>query len=139
MHQHTTLGHADAQRAIAAIEAELHRLGKAAAIAVADHTGELIALLRLDGTPLSCIANATHKAFTAARESKPTRELGRAVRDPATGFDIAYFADPRYIGWGGGIPVKVAGQTVGAVAVSGLPEDVDAQLAEIGVAAILKG
>lgn len=134
-----TLGAAEAKRAVAAVEAELQRLGKPAAIAVADATGELIALLRLDGTPLACIANATHKAFTAAREGKPSRAIGKAVRDPASGFDIAYYADRRYIGWGGGVPVVVQGKVVGAVAVSGLPEEEDAKLAEIGVGAILRG
>jgi len=136
MHQIGTLGHVDAQRAIAAIQAELGHIGKPAVIAVADATGELIGLLRLDGAPLACIANATNKAFTSARERKPSREIGKAVRDAASGFDIAYFADRRYIGWGGGVPVVVNGAVVGAVAVSGLPEDEDAKLAEIGVKAI---
>jgi glc operon protein GlcG len=136
MHQIGTLGHADAQRAIAAIQAELTRLGKPAVIAVADATGELIALLRLDGAPLACIANATNKAFTSARERKPSRDVGKEVRDPVKGFDIAYYSNPRYIGWGGGIPVIVNGNVVGAVAVSGLPEEEDARIAEIGVKAI---
>jgi glc operon protein GlcG len=137
MHQIDTIGHNDALRAIAAIQAELSRLGKPAAITVTDATGELIALLRLDGTPLACIANATNKAFTAARERKPSREIGRAVRDAGSGFDIAYYADRRYIGWGGGVPVVANGAVVGAVAVSGLSEDEDARLAEIGVRAMM--
>jgi len=137
MHQITLLGAADAQRAIAAIQAELARLGKPAAIAVADATGELIALLRLDGAPVNCARNAGNKAFSAAREGKPSRAIGKAVRDPATGFDIAYYGDPRYIGWGGGIPVLVNGKSVGAVAISGLPEDEDARIAQLGVDAIL--
>ncbi len=136
MHAIKTLGHGEAQRAIEAVAAELSRLGRPAAVAVADATGELVALLRLDGTPLSCVANATNKAFTTAREGKPSREIGRAVRDPATGFDIAYYGDRRYIGWGGGVPVVVEGKVVGAVAVSGLPEDEDARIAQIGAKAI---
>lgn len=136
MHQIGTLGHADAQRAQAAILAELAQAGKPAAIAVVDATGELISLLRLDGTPLACIANATHKAFTAAREGKTSWEVGKAARDPASGFDIAYYADRRYIGWGGGVPVIAGGSAVGAVAVSGLSEAEDERLAQIGVKAI---
>ena len=137
MYQISTLSAADAQRAIAVIQAEVAPLNQAVAIAVVDATGELIALLRLDGTPLACIQNATNKAFTAARQGKPSREVGKAVRDPVTGFDIAYYADRRYIGWGGGVPVKVGGKAVGAVAVSGLSEDDDARLAQLGVDAIL--
>jgi glc operon protein GlcG len=137
MNQYTSLGHAEAQRAIQAIQAELVKRGKAAVIAVADAHGELISLLRLDGAPLPSIVIATNKAWTAARERKPSRELGQAARDPVTGFDMAYYGDPRYIGWGGGVPVIVAGVVVGSVAVSGLPEQEDMEVVQIGVAAIL--
>jgi len=137
MHQVATLGHVDAQRAIQAIQAELQKRGKAAVIAVADAHGELISLLRLDGAPLPAIVIATNKAWTAARERKPTRELGQTARDPVNGFDMAYYGDPRYVGWGGGVPVIVDGAVVGSVAVSGLPEHEDMDLVQIGVAAIV--
>ena len=131
-----SLGHAEAQVALQAIRAELERRGKAAVIAVADAQGELIALLRMDGAPLPSIVIAMNKAWTAARERKPTRDLGQAARDRESGFDMAYFGDPRYIGWGGGLPVVVHGNVIGAVAVSGLPEMEDIELAKQGVAAI---
>ncbi len=136
MYQITTLGHADARRAIDAIAAELERRGKAAVVVVADSHGELIALLRADGAPLPSILIAQNKAWTAARERKPSGEIGRKSRDPERGFDMAYFGDPRYIGWGGGLPVIVDGQVIGAVAVSGLPEAEDIELARLGVAAL---
>jgi glc operon protein GlcG len=131
-----SLGQREAQAAVLAIQEELARLGKAAVIAVADVHGELIALLRLDGAPLASVQIAANKAWTAARERKPTRQLGQDARHPETGFDMAYFGDRRYIGWGGGVPVFIDGQVVGAVAVSGLPEQEDMQLVEIGVQAI---
>jgi glc operon protein GlcG len=139
MHQVTTLGHVEAQRAIQAIQAELQKRGKAAVIAVADAHGELIGLLRLDGAPLPAIVIAANKAWTAARERQPTRGLGQAARDPVTGFDMAYYGDARYVGWGGGVPVIIDGAVVGSVAVSGLPEQEDMDLAPIGVAAIISG
>jgi glc operon protein GlcG len=49
---------------------------------------------------------------------------------------MAYFGDQRYIGWGGGLPVVVEGAVVGAIAVSGLPELEDIEIAQIGVAAL---
>lgn len=131
-----SLGHAEAQQAIQVIQIELTRRGKAAVIAVADAHGELIALLRMDGAPLPSIVIATNKAWTAARERKPTRELGQAARNAVSGFDMAYYGDSRYIGWGGGMPVRIDGQVVGAVAVSGLPEQEDMELVVLGVAAI---
>ena len=136
MHSRVTLGHGEAQRAIEAMQAELQRRGKGAVIAVADAHGELIGLLRLDGAPLASILIAANKAWTAARERKPSRELGQSARDPQHGFDMAYYGDPRYIGWGGGLPVVVDGSVAGSVAVSGLPEQEDIEIAEIGLAAI---
>ena len=136
MYQITHLSHADAQAAIQVIQAEVQSRGKAAVIAVVDAHGELIALLRMDGAALASIVIAMNKAFTAAREKKPSRDLGQAARDPKDGFDMAYFGDPRYIGWGGGLPVVVNGAVVGAVAVSGLPEMEDIDVAQLGIKAI---
>ncbi len=131
-----SLGHTEAQKAISAIQTELEQRGKAAVIAVADAHGELITLLKLDGAAQASILIASNKAWTAARERKPSREIGQAARDTKDGFDLAYFGDSRYIGWGGGLPVTIDGQVVGAVAVSGLPELEDIELASIGVKAI---
>lgn len=129
----------DARLALDTIEPELKRRALAAVIAVTDDHGELIALMRMDGAPYSSIAIAMNKAYTAARERKPTKEIGRAARDPHNGFDIAYFGDPRFLGWGGGVPVLLDGTVIGAVAVSGAPEIVDMELAAFGAAAIVQG
>lgn len=136
MNTYHVLSHVEAQRAIAAMQAEIERRGKTAVIVVADPHGELIALLRMDGAPLPSLTIAMNKAYTAARKGEPTNELGRKVRDPEKGFDIAYYGDPRFVGWGGGLPVKVNGQVVGAVAVSGLPEAEDIEVALLGVKVI---
>jgi glc operon protein GlcG len=128
---------ADAQLAIGAIQTEMSRRGKAGVIAVADDHGELIGLLRVDGAPLASIVIATNKAWTAARERKPSYELGQASRDSKTGFDMAYYGDPRYIGWGGGVPVVVGGAVVGSIAVSGLTEEEDMELAEMAARAVV--
>ena len=132
-----SLGHAEAQKAIEVIQAEMLKRGLAGVVAIADPHGELIALLRLDGAPLASIQIAANKAYTAARERRPSREIGRAVRDPEHGFDIAYYGDPKMVGWGGGLPVKVDSVVVGAIGVSGLPQEVDMELAQMGVEAIL--
>ena len=137
MRSNKSLGSADAQLAIGAIQTEMARRGKAGVIAVADDHGELIGLLRVDGAPLSSIVIATNKAWTAARERKPSYELGQASRYPKTAFDIAYYGDPRYLGWGGGVPVVVAGAVVGSIAVSGLVEEEDMELAEMAAKAVV--
>ena len=129
------LGQAEAQQAIETVKTEALKRGKAVVIAVADAHGELIALLRLDGAPFSSITIATNKAFTAARERKPSWQLGLESRDPETAFDIGYYGDPRFVGWGGGVPIVVNGIVVGSVGVSGLVQDEDAELAATGAAA----
>jgi len=52
---------------------------KAAVIAVADSHGELIAFARMDGAPISSIRIAANKAWTSARERKPTKDIGDRV------------------------------------------------------------
>jgi glc operon protein GlcG len=138
MRQETTIDHRDADIAIRVIIAELTKRNALGVVAVADQHGELIALMRMTGAQLQSGTIATNKAFTAARACKPTRDIGRKIRSADQGFDIAYYGDPRFIGWGGGMPVIVGGQCVGAVAVSGLSEDEDIELASMGITAILQ-
>ena len=138
MNNITCLGHHEAEKIIETIKNELLRRQKAAVISVVDNHGELIAFLRLDGAPLPSITIATNKAFTAAREQKPTQEYGQAARDPNNGFDVAYMGDSRFTGFGGGIPVKVDGKVVGGIGVSGLATEEDIELATMGLASILK-
>jgi len=137
MHDKTCLSLADAQRILAVIQAELERTGRGAAIAVADDHGELLAFARTEGCPLPSITIAMNKAFTAARERKPTRDLGESSRKE--GFPLTNFGDPRYVGWGGGVPIVHDSKVVGGVGVSGLPEDEDIALAQRGVAALQRG
>jgi len=133
-----SLDHSEAQRIIQAIESELLLRKKAAVIAVADNQGELIALLRMDWASISSIVIAMNKAWTAAREGKPTYELGQAARDQKTGFDMGYYGDRRYVGWGGGIPVFSENKVVGSIGVSGLNEQEDIELAKKGLEVINK-
>ena len=135
MRREPVIGHAEALRAVDTIRAELARREKTGVIAVADAHGELIALLRLDGAPLSSIGVAANKAFTAARLRRSTREHGVRIRE--RGVDIAYYGDPRYVGFGGGLPVRIGESVIGAVAVSGLSDDEDEALAALGVAVIV--
>lgn len=136
MIQIPNIDYADARRALDAILDEITRRGKAGVVAIADSHGELILFARMDGAPLSSITIAQNKAFTAARERKATKEIGEAARHPEKGFDIAYFGDRRFVGWGGGVPVKQDGRVIGAVAVSGLPQAEDMELAALGASII---
>jgi glc operon protein GlcG len=130
MYQRFHLNHADAVRIVDAIRTELERQGKGAAIAVVDSQGELLAFLRTDGCKLPSITIAINKAFTAAREQRPSKEIGNSSREKQ--WPMTNFGDPRYTAWGGGVPIVYQGQVVGAVGVSGLPEAEDIVLATMG-------
>jgi glc operon protein GlcG len=125
----------DARRVLDVVVAEVSLRGKAAVLVVADSHGELIAFVRMDGAPLSSIAIATNKAWTAARAGKSTGDIGKKA-STEQGFDIAYYGDSRFCGWGGGIPVRQDGRVIGSVAVSGMPQEEDVEVATLGAAAI---
>lgn len=135
MSEYREIGLARARIIIDAIADELIARNGGAAVAVVDPHGELVAFIRSDGCPLASINNAVNKAFTAAREGVPSRVIGERSRDE--GFPLSNYGDARYIGWGGGFPIVIDGTIIGAVGVSGLPEEVDMELAQQGIARLL--
>lgn len=132
-----TLSSHDAQQLVSHVIAELSARNAVGVVAVVDNHGELLAFVRMDGAPLPSITIAINKAYTAARAAKPTRDIGKKIRSADQGFDIAYYGDSRFVGWGGGMPVRVDGVCIGAVSVSGLSEDEDAEIAAIAIAKLL--
>ena len=121
------IGHEAARDLVAKVGDRLVAQGQGAAVAVVDAHGELVAFLRTDGCRLPSITIAIHKAFTAAREGVESGHLGERSR--TEGFPLTNFGDPRYVGWGGGVPIIVDGAVIGAVGISGLPEADDVELA----------
>ncbi|MEZ4605559.1 MAG: heme-binding protein [Deinococcales bacterium] len=102
-----------------------------AAIAIVDDHGELIAFLRTDGCKLPSLNIAINKAFTAAREQKPSKAIGEASQKAP--FPMSNFGDLRYTAWGGGVPIIYQGEVLGAIGISGLPEAEDMRLAQEAV------
>jgi uncharacterized protein GlcG (DUF336 family) len=94
---------------------------------VADTHGELVAAASMDGAALDTRLNAQRKAYTAARsDARTTRELAAKVADDPV--ERASF-DPFFTFFLGGVAVFEGDARVGAVGVSGLPGEVDEQLA----------
>jgi glc operon protein GlcG len=127
MYQRFHLSHTDAIKILTSIQAKLEVENQGAAIAVVDAQGELLAFLRTDGCKLPSITIAINKAYTAAREKNESFFVGQASR--TEGFPMTNFGELRYTTWGGGVPILHAGEVVGAVGVSGLPEAEDMELA----------
>src|SRR6202451_4086345 len=127
------IDYSEAKKIVDLIVERATQLKKAVVVAVADSHGELIAFARMDGAPISSIRVAANKAWTAARERKPTKDIGEKVRHPEKGHDIAYYGDPRFVGWGGGLPIWKDGVVAGAIGVSGLSSREDIELAALAL------
>ena len=99
---------------------------------VADPHGELVAAATMDGAAPDTRLNAQRKAYTAARsDATSTRELAEKARaDPV---ERASF-DPFFTFFLGGVAVFEDGRRIGAVGISGLPGEVDEQLAITAIA-----
>src|SRR4029453_782414 len=94
---------------------------------VADSHGELVAAATMDGAAADTRCNAHAQAYTPApSDAKRTRELAEKVRDDPV--ERASF-DPFFTFFLGGVAVFEDGRKIGAVGVSGLPGEVDEQLA----------
>jgi uncharacterized protein GlcG (DUF336 family) len=115
------------ERARAIVDDVVANAAGPVSVYVADTHGELVAAVTMDGAAPDTRLNAQRKAYTAARsDARSTRELAEKVRDDAV--ERASF-DPFFTFFLGGVAVFEDGVRVGAVGVSGLPGEVDEQLA----------
>ena len=124
---------ADIKAMAAAGEAEALRNQWAVSIAIVDAGGHLLHLQRLDGAaPLSAhIAPA--KAHTAALGRRETK----GYEDMINGGRTSFLSAPTLQGMlEGGVPIMKDGQCIGAVGVSGVKSNEDAQVAKAAIAAL---
>ena len=128
-----TLEFNDVKAIAAAAEAEALKNNWAVTIAIVDDGGHLLNLQRLDGAPPISSHIAPAKANTAAlgrRESKVYEEIINGGR-------YSFLSAPTIAGMlEGGVPIMKDGQCIGAVGVSGVKSNEDAQIARAGIAAI---
>ena len=101
-------------------------------IAVADDGGHLLGLLRLDGAaPLSA-----HIGPAKARTAALGRRESKGFEDTINQGRYAFLSAPLEGMLEGGVPIVHDGHVVGAVGVSGVKSDEDAQIARAGIAAL---
>jgi glc operon protein GlcG len=114
-------------RARAIVDLVVSEAPSPVSVFVADAHGELVAAATMDGAAPDTRLNAQRKAYTAARsDARSTRELAEKVRDDPV--ERASF-DPFFTFFLGGVAVFDGETRLGAVGVSGLPGEVDEQLA----------
>lgn len=124
--------------AVAAEAAAAHAeaLGLRVNVAVVDAAGTLAAFLRMPGAPLHSVEIAIDKAYTASSFGLATARWTEVLAEHSPAVRQGLVQRPRFVAFGGGLPLLEAGVLIGAIGVSGGSEDEDALIAETGVAAI---
>jgi uncharacterized protein GlcG (DUF336 family) len=107
-----------ANKIIADCARKAGEMGKKMAIAICDPSGIQKAFLRMDGAPLLAVNIALDKAYTAAAFGISTDTWHEFIKnDPPLATGVVHV--PRLIVFGGGYPIRVNGELIGGVGVSG--------------------
>jgi glc operon protein GlcG len=115
------------ERARLIVEDIIENAAGPVSVYVVDTHGEIVCAATMDGAAPDTRLNAQRKAYTAARsDARSTRELAEKARDDPV--ERASF-DPFFTFFLGGVAVFEGDERIGAVGVSGLPGEVDEELA----------
>ena len=123
-----------AQKMVDAAVAKARELRVYENVAILDDGGNLTAFCRMDGAPILCIEMAQNKAYTALFGVSTQDFFDFIQRDPSLLAGIPTLA--RVAAYGGGLPINVDGELVGAIGVSGAPtvqNDIDCARAALAL------
>jgi uncharacterized protein GlcG (DUF336 family) len=123
-----------AQKMVDAAVAKARTIGVSENVAILDDGGNLKAFSRMDGAPIPTIEIAQNKAYTALFGVSSQDFFNFIQGDPSLLAGIPTLA--RIAAWGGGFPIKVDGEIVGAIGLSGAPtvqNDVDCAQAALAL------
>ena len=124
-----------AEKAVAAAAKKAADLKLKMCIAVADEAGDLKAFARMDGAPKLSIQISQDKAYTAASFGMPTHSWFEFIKnDPPLLHGITH--TPRLVVFGGGFPIMLKGEMVGAIGLSGGHYSQDMECARAALEAI---
>ena len=124
-----------AHTAVNAAVRQAEKLDVAIAAAVVDRSGNLVSFLRMEKGPYLSIDIAIDKAYTAASFSIPTSQWETVLPKDSI-LRQGILNRPRFIGFGGGVPIVLDGECIGAIGVSGATEEQDEACANAGINAI---
>ena len=127
------IGVEDAKKAAAAALAEARNGWKMAA-AVVDTGGHLVYFEKMDGTQTGSVAVAMSKARSAALFLRPTKAFQEMLAGGGDG--LRAFGLEGAVPVEGGVPLVMAGKTVGAIGLSGGSSSQDGQCARAGADAL---
>lgn len=125
----------EARHVIRAAEEKAREIGQPMNIAVVDAGANLVAFERMDGAWLGSIDIAMNKAFTARAFDIETRALAENSQSGEQFFGIHVSNHGKVMIFAGGVPLKVGGDVVGGVGVSGGVGKQDQAVAEAAASA----
>jgi uncharacterized protein GlcG (DUF336 family) len=125
-----------AHQMIQAAERKATEMGHAFVIAIVDESGVLKALSRMDGAALLSVQIAQDKAYTAAGFGLSTDAWHEFIKDDPPLAAGATGGIDRLVVFGGGYPIKLDGQVIGGVGVSGGHYTQDMEVAQAALAAV---
>lgn len=126
----------DARILIEGASAKANEIGVPMCIAIADESGNLLAFERMKGGKVTSTIIAIDKAYTAAGAKRATHEYGEASQPGKPAYGINSAIGGRLMVVGGGLPVTIDGEVVGAIGVSSGTPDQDRACAQAGIEAL---
>ena len=127
-----SLNLAEAQQIIDGATKKLEEIGVPMCVAVVDPRGDLIAMIRQDGTPWRSTLICQGKAVASAAWLRSSGELTDNAQSPVSRGLMAML-DGRMIPGQGALPVFRNGEIVGAVGASGGASQQDEDVARAGI------
>ncbi len=108
-----------AKKMAEAADAKATAMGVLIVFAVVDLGGNLILLHRMDGALLASLDIATNKAFTSVSLKIPTHEVAELVKPGSDLYGLQWTNENKIVPFGGGYPLKINNEIIGAIGVSG--------------------
>ncbi len=132
MNTKSVLGLHEVEKILSGARREAQEHGWKVSVAIVDDGGHLLALSRLDGAPPVSVYMSTEKARSAAL----TRRESKALEEMINGGRYAFLSAPLSATLEGAVPIFEGDECIGAVGVSGVKSDQDAQIAKAGIACL---
>ncbi|MFE9067942.1 heme-binding protein [Streptomyces violaceusniger] len=123
------------QRVMEEVTTAARQRGVAVSVAVVDQAGHLVAFHRMDGALAGPIDVSIKKARTAALFGTDSDVLGQGALPGGAIYTLEH-TNGGLISFGGGVQLRRADQSIGAVGVAGASVEADEEFARLGAAAL---
>ena len=123
-----------AKKVMAGAEAEAKKNKWPVVISILDAGGQLVMMQRLDGAQWGSTDVARDKAYSAVAFRRPTKVFQDLIGQGGANLRLLNLHGASMLE--GGIPIVIGGKIVGAIGVSGVTSQQDAQIGQAGIDAL---